>query len=201
MDIVVSLTVHYDDRSNSYSLYKPRPPPLKDTNGLCPGRGPGPGGYNEFQFIDSQPSSTLLSAIEDMTICKICYLLSRDPCLSCCCGHTFCKSCIDALGDDAMCPLCRDEKFQAVKNKQVERAIKSLHVSCTNSEAGCTWQGELSYIKAHLKHCQYEKVACDKCGITMEQGLLHDHQKLNTISMSRSKIGTLCNVASKKVLQ
>ena len=177
--VVVSLDVHYDENSNSYSLYKPQPPLHKDGNSVCHG----PGGYDEYQFIDSRGLfSTLLPTIKDMMLCKICHLISRDPYLSCCCGHTFCKSCLDVLqataGDSyVMCPMCREKDFQTVKNKQVDRAIKSLRVSCTNSRTGCNWQGELNYIKAHLVSCQFEKVACNECRYTMEQGHLDYHLK------------------------
>jgi len=179
--VVVSLAVHYDEISNSYSLYKPQQPLLKEDY-KCDG----PGGYDEYQFVDSRPFSLLLPAIEDMMFCKICYLLSRDPFLSCCCGHTFCKSCLDLLNVTAdtgsvyvtrMCPVCREKDFQTVKNHQVDRVIKSLHILCTNFKAGCTWQGELNYIEAHLKSCQLEKVACSDCGNTMERQHLHDHLK------------------------
>ena len=180
--VVVSLAVHFDETSNSYSLYKPRPPALRKEGrySICDG----PGGYDEYeyQFVDSRPFSSLLPVLEDMMFCKICYLLSRDPYLSCCCGHTFCKSCLDALTDSVddlymMCPVCREKDFQTVKNQQVERAIKRLCVSCTNSVAGCTWQGELNYIKVHLESCQFEKIACNDCGNTVERQHLHEHLK------------------------
>ena len=71
------------------------------------------GGY-DYQFV-SEPS--------DMLVCKICHLPSQDPHLSMCCGHTFCKSCLDIakevtfsqMSDQhcicSVCPMCRSEEF------------------------------------------------------------------------------------------
>ena len=44
------------------------------------------GGY-EYNFISGPPV--------DRLVCKICHLPSREPYLSVCCGHLFCKSCLD----------------------------------------------------------------------------------------------------------
>ena len=46
----------------------------------------GGGGY-DYQFVHGTP--------QEFLICKICLAASRDPHLSVCCGHIFCKSCID----------------------------------------------------------------------------------------------------------
>ena len=47
------------------------------------------GGY-AFRFV-LDPLPDELSNL----LCKICHLPSKDPHLSRCCGHTFCKSCAD----------------------------------------------------------------------------------------------------------
>ena len=81
------------------------------------------GGY-DYQFVNA-PS--------DMFLCKICHLPSKKPHLSICCGHTFCKSCLDGIKTKGSlfhpataCPMCRSEAFTTVPNKQNERAIKAF---------------------------------------------------------------------------
>ena len=133
------------------------------------------GGY-DFEFVDTPM---------DMLICKICHRPSREPYLSACCGHTFCKSCYEVSikrhpvtkGGSGGCPLCRSEEFKCVHNKQIERAIKSLKLFCTNKKEGCTWEGEISSIDTHLaQDCLYQVVDCpNDCGKTFQQQYLVSH--------------------------
>ena len=105
--------------------------------------------------------------------CKLCDLTSRDPYLSTCCGHTFCKSCLSAITPGEACPVCRDEKFVTFPNKQADREIKSLYIYCTNKEEGCEWHGELNSIFSHLGNsdgCQFEELKCsNECGKTIQR--------------------------------
>jgi len=99
------------------------------------------GGY-DYQFVETPPH---------ILICKICHFPSREPCLSECCGHTFCKSCIDHVKKaivlyPCLCPMCRSKQLTVFRNKQNERVIKSLHVYCSNKERGCEWQEEINNI-------------------------------------------------------
>ena len=71
-------------------------------------------------MVDIVMSLSILRQIQSL-ICKICYLPSRDPYLSVCCGHDFCKSCLDNVKAAAItnaCPVCRDEEFVSFLNKQ-----------------------------------------------------------------------------------
>jgi len=132
------------------------------------------GGY-DYQFVETPP---------DILICKICYFTSREPCLSECCGHTFCKSCIDHAQKATvfypyLCPVCRSEEFKLIQNKQNARIIKDLFVFCSNKERGCEWEGELNTINQHLEGnggCPYEDVACpNKCDKFVQRKCLNDH--------------------------
>ena len=118
------------------------------------------GGY-DYRFVASFAEGSDL-------LCKICQSPSRNPHLSSCCGHTFCKSCIDNLKETRTishaCPVCRDSEFSVVLNKQIDRAVRSLHVYCTNEKEGCKWQGEVNNIDTHLKSCQFEGVKCENHG-------------------------------------
>ena len=130
------------------------------------------GGYI-YQFLDT-PADSL--------VCRICHCASREPYLSKCCGHTFCKSCLKGA-QQAMavrvCPMCRSEQFSAFANKQADRAVRSLHVFCTNKGKGCEWQGEVNDIINHLGNsdgCKLETVSCpNNCGITLERRCLTAH--------------------------
>ena len=91
---------------------------------------------------------------------------SRDPYLSECCGHVFCKSCVERVKRRtaaAICPMCRSEDFKVFVNKQLDRITKGLCVSCTNKDKGCEWQGEMNGIDAHLGSsdgCPFQSIRC-----------------------------------------
>ena len=130
------------------------------------------GGY-DYEFIDT-PS--------DMLVCEICQHTSREPHLSVCCGHTFCKSCLEAAKKASItdaCPICQEKGFTAMPNKQADRAIRSLHVFCTNKDKGCEWQGEVNDIINHLGNsdgCQFEEVTCSNdCGKCLQRQYLAGH--------------------------
>ena len=134
---------------------------------------PNNGGY-DYGFVSTAP---------DRLICKICHLPSRDPYLSVCCGHVFCKSCLDNIKKAAAvtnaCPVCRDEEFVTFPNKQANREVKSLHIYCTNREKGCGWEGKLNDINNHIGNsngCQFEGVKCsNECGKMIQRQYLSNH--------------------------
>ncbi|XP_065900596.1 uncharacterized protein [Dysidea avara] len=132
------------------------------------------GGY-DYKFVNTPP---------DRLVCNICYLPSRDPYLTTCCGHVFCKSCLDYVQSPVtvskgVCPVCREKEFVAYINKQLDREIRNLHVTCTNTERGCEWQGELNDIYNHLGNsdgCQFEDVKCsNECGKMLQRQYLTSH--------------------------
>ena len=128
----------------------------------------GTGGGYDYQFVKT-PSDTL--------ICTVCFLPSRQPCLSECCGHTFCKSCLEGSKKFSnICPMCRNEEFATMFNKQADRMIRSLHVFCTNKEQGCKWQGEVNNINGHLSNCLFQVIYCpNECGGCLQQQHLIVH--------------------------
>ena len=145
------------------------------------------GGY-DYLFVNTPP---------DELVCKICHHPSREPHLSVCCGHTFCKTCLEdakqaVTVDEEVknsCPLCREKNFSAFQNKRDERAVKSLHVFCTNKDKGCDWQGELNNIVGHLVNsdgCPFEEVSCiNECGFSLQRQNLSKHID---IECPRSKV-------------
>ena len=131
------------------------------------------GGY-DYEFVHT-PSDTL--------ICQICHCPSREPHLSACCGHVFCKSCLEAskrvtFVTDA-CPICRAEEFTTIPNKQADRIIRGLHVYCSNKDKGCEWQGEVNAITGHISSsngCQFHEVNClNDCGTAYQRQYLTSH--------------------------
>ena len=108
-----------------------------------------------------------------------------------CCGHLFCKSCLDnssathsisAITD--ICPICRNEEFKSFPNKAIEREVRGLHIYCTNKEKGCEWQGEMNDVNYHLGNssdCQFEEVKCSNdCGKMIERRYLTSSSHVET---------------------
>jgi len=138
------------------------------------GTGGSRGGY-EYQFVMTPA---------DWLICNICQCPSREPYLTECCGHIFCKSCLEGAkrattSISGACPMCRSEEFVIFPNKQADRAVRSLHVFCANKEKGCEWQGEVNYVINHLESnngCHFEKITCSNdCGKCFERQYLTSH--------------------------
>ena len=77
------------------------------------------------------------------------------------------------------CPMCRSNDCKTFLNKQNDRAIKNLHIFCTNKDKGCDWQGEINEITGHLANsngCHFEEVKCSNvCGLLLQRQLLPDH--------------------------
>ena len=129
------------------------------------------GGY-DYDFVDTPP---------DRVICVICHLPSREPHITECCGHVFCKSCLDKAKATkyTSCSMCKDKHFNAFCNKQINREVQGLHVYCTNKEKGCEWKGEVKDIGDHLENsdgCQFEIIKCpNDCEEMMQRQLLSRH--------------------------
>jgi len=126
------------------------------------------GGY-EYQFVDTP---------HERYICKICIHPCQETFLSVCCGHNFCKDCLDKT-KRSPCSICHNKKATTFPNIQADREIRSLRVMCTNKEKGCEWKGELNDINNHLENsngCQYEDIHCsNKCGKILQRRLLSSH--------------------------
>ena len=131
------------------------------------------GGY-DYQFVDTPL---------DRVVCVICHLPSRDPHMTECCGHVFCKSCLDKAKATryASCSMCKDDDFNTFCNKQINREVLSIRVYCTNKEKGCEWEGEIRDISIHLENsdgCQFEEVECpNECKELIQRQYLGSHVK------------------------
>ena len=138
----------------------------------------------------SQFSKEELSFVEDLPKhveieCPVCLNILTDPHIVSCCGHNFCGSCIETVkASNGSCPMCKEEEYQVVINKERLRIINGLEVYCSNKEKGCQWKGELNNMSIHLNkekregECQYESVKCryKKCQERKQRRYLKYHE-------------------------
>ena len=131
------------------------------------------GGY-DYEFVQT-PSDTL--------ICQICHCPSKEPHLSLCCGHIFCKSCLEAAkavkSVPIACPTYRNREFVTIFNQQGDRIIRNLHVYCLNKDKGYEWKGEVNAIIGHIDDkdgCQFQEVNYhNDCRAAYQQQYLTRH--------------------------
>ena len=109
----------------------------------------------ECEFVDPPPKVLQIE-------CPICLLILREPHLTSCCGHNFCRACIEKVKNEGKsCPICKEAQFTTFHNKGHERSMKELAVHCEHKEVGCSWSGELGKLDDHLaKVCPYVEVKC-----------------------------------------
>ena len=109
--------------------------------------------------------------------CSICLFVLRDPQSTSCCGHSFCRGCIERIkarsSSNPICPLCK-QKFQTHPHKWLHRALNQLEVYCTHKKEGCEWVGPLGQLDEHLncdaaetdnltKGCGFVPLRCQDC--------------------------------------
>ena len=101
------------------------------------------GGYN-CEFVEPPPNTF-------QTECPICHLILCDPYQVTCCGTSFCHTCIQRLqADNSPCPTCKEDKFEVLLKKDLNRSLKQLHVYCTHRKDDCQWRGELGELDHHM---------------------------------------------------
>ena len=98
--------------------------------------------------------------------CPLCLEFLKEPTLTSCCGHHFCRECIDrAVARSHVCPLCNDQGFQTFLNKEKQRVIGTLKIYCKRKSQGCEWVGELGRLEHHLDveegDCGCVEVECE----------------------------------------
>ena len=124
------------------------------------------GGY-DYNFVDNLPHEL---------VCKICLCPCCEAWKNACCGHVFCKSCLDQhLSTKSTCPLCRIKHFDSYPQLQTDQDIKELLIYCPNKERGCQWVGELSDIHKHNKDCKYCDIKCNKCDKIIQSNCKKSH--------------------------
>ena len=124
---------------------------------------------------------------DDSLKCNICHHVLRDAQQTMCCGHSFCKKCIEkALQStviDKKCPCCNEKTLNFVPDKKTHRHVLDLKIHCPNKqpgpEPGCTWIGELRSREKHLRDdCPFTEVQCSNdCLQMIQRRMLEDHLK------------------------
>jgi hypothetical protein len=81
------------------------------------------------------------------------------------CGDgPFCRACIKAvILFNGQCPVCsrRTAEEQLVDDTRTERDQRSLAVTCSFREEGCSWQGELRDFASHQETCATRQAAAN----------------------------------------
>ena len=140
------------------------------------------GGY-DCEFVKQPPEAF-------QTKCPVCLLILKEPCLISCCGHKFCRECIERVKkDDKPCPLCGEQDFTFLRERGLERFLKGSEVWCSYKEEGCEWSGELGKLEEHLNQdpgaspesqlngCEFVEVECMcKCGEWFQRRHITSHQ-------------------------
>lgn len=141
----------------------------------------GTGGGYDCEFRRSPPRIV-------QTECSICLLVLREPHITSCCGHSFCRTCIgDVMDANMNCPLCNGSDFTLMHNKGLERSLKELEVHCSHQRLGCEWTGELGALESHLntesepekrqEGCGFVTLDCiHSCGERIQRQRIAEHQ-------------------------
>lgn len=137
------------------------------------------GGY-DCELVDKPPSVVQHE-------CPVCLLVLREPCQVSCCGHAFCKVCIEKNKESSKtCPRCRAEDFHHFHDKRLKRSLSDLKVCCIKGTEGCKWVGELGDLDDHLnseplqerqlKGCEFVEIQCLHCSALIKRIDIPTHQ-------------------------
>ena len=130
--------------------------------------------------------------------CPVCLLVLKEPCLINCCGHKYCRLCIERVEEDAKpCPLCKEPDFSFMQERALERYLKGLDVFCCYKKEGCEWRGKLGIYEDHLNRnpspenllegCRFVEVECmHECGKRFQRRHITTHQTNQCMERSYS---------------
>ena len=122
------------------------------------------------------------------TECSVCLQILKEPCLISCCGHKFCRECIEQVERNGKpCPLCNEPGFTFMRERGLERSLKDLEARCSYKKEGCEWVGKLGDLEEHLNRdpshenqlngCQFVEVECTyKCGEWFQRRYITTHE-------------------------
>ena len=117
---------------------------------------------HSLSSIQQAPEPEFLQPLSQDFECPLCLLWLKEPTLTSCCGHHFCRGCIEHVVErDHVCPLCKEKGFETFLNKDIQRKLNTQKVYCRQKSRGCEWVGELGKLECHLD------VAEGDCGFVM----------------------------------
>ena len=130
---------------------------------------------DEFDFVEKPP---------DDYFCPVTLTVLLEPYQTQCCGNLISEEAFQQLQcSNKPCPLCKEERIQAVKDKYHRRKVMSLKVRCPHKAEGCEWEGELGSLEYHLStnscegECGYVNVDCPyACGERVQRRDLEKHK-------------------------
>lgn len=124
------------------------------------------------------PSPVIKDGSRKNLECPICLSLLKDPHLTDCCGHNFCRLCILRVKESSQsCPVCREETFSIFPNLERKREVGLVSVYCSHRSNGCEWIGQLSHFDEHVKGCKYASYPCPhNCGAMLYSNQLEEHE-------------------------
>lgn len=132
--------------------------------------------YNDNQDINYD----FVQKPSEEYFCPVTQELLTNPYQSSCCGNQFSKEAVTQLQQlQKPCPMCRKKKMTFNVDKAWKRKVWSVKIYCPSKEdAGCTWSGEISELKRHLKDlCSGVKVPCPSgCGEELLRGKMAAHR-------------------------
>ena len=138
------------------------------------------GGFDN-EFVQKPPE-------ELQSECPVCLLILCDPYQATCCGHAFCKACIDRLRlRNTTCPCCKAKEFQLFPDMRLKRSLYGHRVYCSYRSEGCEWFGEIRQLQNHLNSkptedekrldgCQYVQLPCLHCSELIQRMNLQVHE-------------------------
>ena len=138
------------------------------------------GGY-DCEFVEPPPSGLQAE-------CPVCLLVLKEPCLISCCGHKFCRECIERIQKDKKpCAICNEPDFTFMRERALERSLKDLEVWCSYRKEGCEWKGKLGKLEEHLNRdpspenqlngCLFVARECShKCGEWFQRRHITTHE-------------------------
>ena len=121
---------------------------------------------HSLSALQQVPEPEFLQPLSEDFECPLCLQWLKEPTLTSCCGHHFCRECIEhVVREDHICPLCKQKGFQTFLNKDVQRKLNAQKVFCRQKSRGCGWVGELGRLERHLNaregDCDFVEVECE----------------------------------------
>lgn len=141
----------------------------------------------------------------DKYTCPICCYVAWNPYQVTCCGHIYCKTCLESLKKEApsfKCPTCTRALTNCdyFSDKRAQLDINLLKVFCPNNNqkpgpeegnTSCDWKGELMYVKTHVQSCLYQLMLC-QCDDKFNCKDLPTHQSETTVFIILSNVIIVC---------